>query len=72
MTRALGRRLARIEADHNPAGRVVVVQRHEEESDEQALALAGITPNAADLLVFIRHFGEPPADRTPIIHAMKG
>lgn len=72
MTSAIARRIARIEADHNPAGRIVVVQRHDEETSDQALSLAGIEPSPADLVVFIRHFDEPPADRTPIIHAMKG
>ena len=62
---SLKSRLTRLEADRAPPGRMVVVPKADDETNNDALALAGAETFPSDLVVFIRHFDGLPADRTP-------
>jgi hypothetical protein len=65
-------RLLKLEEASAPAGRIIIVQTHDGETDEQALELSDVVATPADLVVFINHFSAEPSGRPPFFHPMKG
>lgn len=65
-------RLLKLEEASAPAGRIIIVQTHDGETDEQALELSGVVATPADLVVFINHFNAEPSGRAPLLHPTKG
>ena len=56
MTSSVGHRVAKLEQHHGLGGRTYVIAKDQTEPYDQAVALAGITPRAEDLVVVTNFF----------------
>jgi hypothetical protein len=59
-------RLSKLEHRHSPA-RGYVIQKGQNETNDQAIAAAGIQPSEQDLVILLQRFATVPADRPRLV-----
>jgi hypothetical protein len=60
-------RLSKLEQQHSPAACGYVIHKDADETNDQAIAAAGIQPSEQDLVIVLQRFATVPANKQRLV-----